>query len=42
MDEIDLAKVESKATYAEIGEYVLEHNGLKVIIFHKNIRRLNA
>jgi len=30
LDEMDLTKVESKATYAEIKEYVLEHTGLKV------------
>lgn len=30
MDEMDLTKAESKATYDEIKEYVLEHSGLKV------------
>lgn len=30
MDEMDLTKAESKATYEEIKEYVLEHTGLKV------------
>ncbi len=30
MDEMDLTKAESKATYEEIKEYVLEHSGLKV------------
>lgn len=30
MDEMDLMKAESKATYEEIKEYVLEHSGLKV------------
>ena len=30
MDELDLAAVESKATYEEIKDYVLEHTGLKV------------
>lgn len=30
MDEMDLTKVESKATYEEIKAYVLEHTGLKV------------
>ena len=30
LDEMDLTKVESKATYEEIKEYVLEHSGLKV------------
>lgn len=30
MDELDLASEESKATYEEIREYVLEHTGLKV------------
>jgi 23S rRNA (uracil1939-C5)-methyltransferase len=30
MDEIDLTAAESKATYEEIKEYVLEHTGLKV------------
>ena len=30
LDEMDLTKAESKATYAEIKEYVLEHTGLKV------------
>lgn len=29
LDEMDLTKVESKATYEEIKEYVLEHNGLE-------------
>ena len=30
LDEVDLTKAESKATYAEIKEYVLEKYGLKV------------
>ena len=30
MDEMDLTSAESKATYEEIREYVLEHTGLKV------------
>ena len=30
MDELDLNAAESKATYREIKEYVLEHAGLKV------------
>ena len=30
LDEMNLAKAESKATYAEIKEYVLEKYGLKV------------
>ncbi len=30
MDELDLTSAESKATYDEIKEYVLEHTGLKV------------
>ena len=30
MDELDLTPAESKATYEEIREYVLEHTGLKV------------
>ena len=30
LDEMDLTKAESKATYEEIKEYVLEHMGLKV------------
>lgn len=30
MDELDLTAAESKATYEEIKEYVLEHSGLKV------------
>ena len=30
MDEMDLTAAESKATYEEIKEYVLEHTGLKV------------
>lgn len=30
LDEMDLTKAESKATYEEIKEYVLEHTGLKV------------
>ncbi len=30
MSEIDLTAAESKATYEEIKEYVLEHTGLKV------------
>ena len=30
MDELDLTAAESKATYEEIKEYVLEHTGLKV------------
>lgn len=30
LDEMDLTKAESKATYAEIKAYVLEHTGLKV------------
>jgi len=30
MNEFDLTAVESKATYEEIKEYVLEHTGLKV------------
>lgn len=30
LDEMDLTAAESKATYAEIKEYVLEHTGLKV------------
>lgn len=30
MDELDLTSAESKATYEEIKEYVLENNGLKV------------
>ena len=30
MDELDLTTAESKATYEEIKDYVLEHTGLKV------------
>jgi len=30
MDEMDLTAAESKATYEEIKDYVLEHSGLKV------------
>lgn len=30
MSEMDLTAVESKATYEEIKDYVLEHSGLKV------------
>ncbi len=30
MDEMDLTRAESKATYEEIRDYVLEHSGLKV------------
>ena len=30
MDELDLTVAESKATYEEIKDYVLEHMGLKV------------
>ena len=30
MDELDLTAAESKATYKEIKDYVLEHTGLKV------------
>lgn len=30
MDELDLTDAEKKATYQEIKDYVLEHNGLKV------------
>ena len=30
MDELDLTAAESKATYEEIRDYVLEHSGLKV------------
>ena len=30
MDELDLAALESKATYQEIRDYVFEHSGLKV------------
>ena len=30
MDELDLTSAESKATYAEIKDYVLENSGLKV------------
>ena len=30
LDELDLTSAESKATYDEIREYVLEHTGLKV------------
>ena len=30
MSELDLAAAESKATYEEIKDYVLEHMGLKV------------
>lgn len=30
MDELDLTAAESKATYEEIKNYVLEHSGLKV------------
>lgn len=30
LDEMDLTAAESKATYEEIKEYVLEHTGLKV------------
>ena len=30
MDELDLTAAESKATYDQIKEYVLEHNSLKV------------
>lgn len=30
LDEMDLTAVESRATYEEIKEYVLEHSGLKV------------
>ena len=30
MDEFDLTAAESKATYEEIKDYVLEHTGLKV------------
>lgn len=30
VDEMDLTKAESRATYEEIKEYVLEHTGMKV------------
>lgn len=30
LDELDLTTAESKATYEEIKDYVLEHSGLKV------------
>lgn len=30
LDELDVTSAESKATYQEIKDYVLEHNGLKV------------
>ena len=30
LDELELSKAESKATYEEIKDYVLEHTGLKV------------
>ncbi len=30
MDELDLTVAESKATYEEIKDYVLEYSGLKV------------
>ena len=30
MDESDLTVAESKATYADIKDYVLKHSGLKV------------
>ena len=30
MDELDLTAAESKATYEEIKDYVLEHSGMKV------------
>lgn len=30
MDELDLTSAESKATYQEIKDYVLEHSGMKV------------
>ena len=30
MDELDLTAAESKATYEQIKDYVLEHTGLKV------------
>lgn len=39
MGELDLTAAESKATYEEIKDYVLKHNGLKVsnlyIALHK-------
>ncbi len=38
MDELDLTSAESKATYEEIKEYVLEHTGLKVS--HLNIAQI--
>lgn len=34
MSEMDLTAAESKATYEEIKEYVLEHTGLKVSILY--------
>ncbi len=34
MDELDLTAAESKATYEEITDYVLEHTGLKVSNLH--------
>ena len=30
MDELDLTAAESKATYEEIQEYVMEHTGMKI------------
>lgn len=35
MDELDLTTSESKTTYEEITDYVLEHTGLKVSNLHR-------
>ena len=34
MDELDLTSAESKATYEEIKDYVLEHSGLELSLIH--------
>lgn len=43
MDELDLTSAESKATYEEIKEYVLEHTGLKVShLYIAQVKRKNG
>lgn len=43
MDELDLTSAESKATYEEIKEYVLEHSGLKVShLYIAQVKRKNG
>ncbi len=43
MDETDLTVAESKATYEEIKDYVLEHSGLKVSnYFVSEVKKINT